>query len=144
MPLPSTRPDARKSIVGWNLGILLAIIHGIWFCSAVAALGSHPHAAISFLPNGSSTESLFAGKPFHFEYESAFLKILFFLDFPTLLLCRLLNYFLSLLRLRASTYAQSYIDAALLLCFGCLQWLIIGRWIATRFWKRTQRSGAHP
>jgi hypothetical protein len=128
-------PDIRKSIESRKFGILLAIIHGIWFCVVVSALGHHPHAAISFLSDGSSTETLFAGKPFHFEYESAFLKVLFFLDFPALLVCRLFNYVFSLVRLQVSAYALSYIDAALLLCFGCLQWLILGRSIAARFWK---------
>jgi hypothetical protein len=128
-------PDIRKSIESRKFGILLAIIHGIWFCVVVSALGHHSHAAISFLSDGSSTETLFAGKPFHFEYESAFLKVLFFLDFPALLVCRLFNYVFSLVRLQVSAYALSYIDAALLLCFGCLQWLILGRSIAARFWK---------
>lgn len=132
--------DIRKPIDSRNFGILLAIIHGIWFCLVVSALGHHSHAAISFLPDGSSTETLFAGKPFHFEYESAFLKVLFFLDFPALLVCRLFNYVFSLVRLQVSAFALSYIDAALLLCFGCLQWPILGRSIAARFWKLPRRA----
>ncbi len=46
----TTMFDTRKLIETKVFGILLATIHGIWFCSAVFALGSHPHAAISFLP----------------------------------------------------------------------------------------------
>jgi hypothetical protein len=116
-----------------HLGLVLAEIHLIWFLAVVATLCRRPHAEISFLPDGSSSATLFAGRPFHFEYESVIVKLLMLADIPAALVVGLLEYCsASLLRSWASDYARSYIDAGLLLFAGTMQWTVIGCFISSR------------
>src|SRR4051794_4468619 len=74
-----------------HLGIVLAAIHVIWFLAATATLGRHRHAGTSFLPGGSSSATLFAGRPFHFEYEALIMKLLVLADIPAALTVALLE-----------------------------------------------------
>ena len=120
-----------------HLGILFAAIHVVWFFAATATLGRHPHAAISFLPDGSTDEALFAGRPFHFEYEKPIMKLLIWGDTPAVLLLIPVEHWLpSLVRNSASDVARSYIDAGLLLFVGTVQWALVGHFISRRIAKR--------
>jgi hypothetical protein len=69
-----------RSRVAW----LVASIHGAWFFLAVANMSPPSPMFANFLDSlsGSST-TIFAGRPFHFTYESMTLKSLFVADLPS-------------------------------------------------------------
>jgi hypothetical protein len=117
-----------------HLGIALAAIHVIWFLGVTVTLGRHPHAGISVLPGGSSSATLLADRPFHFEYEALTVKLLMLADSrPAALAIGLLNYCCSsLMRFWLSDYARSYIDTWLLLFAGTVQWIAIGHFVSSR------------
>jgi hypothetical protein len=124
-----------------HVSLVFAAVHVIWFCAAAATLGHHPHSGISFLPDGSPSVTLFAGRPFHFEYESPILKILLWADVPAFLLAGVPEYCCgSWMQRYWSVQARSYLDAGLLLCLGSLQWAIIGYVFAARWMRRSGLS----
>src|SRR5215475_7793034 len=72
---------ASHSRIAW----LFASLHAAWFFLAIANMSPPSRALGAFFDRGGgSTAALLAGRPFHFEYESIFLKLLFLMDLPSI------------------------------------------------------------
>jgi hypothetical protein len=92
-----------------------------------------------FLDRGGwSSATLLAGRPFHFTYESLFLKLLIAFDLPAMIAMLPLSAILSVFwkTLHFGSYSASYLAAVLLLFAASCQWLVIGkrleRWLTRR------------
>ena len=129
--------EAGSSRLGW----LLACFHAGWFFIAIAQMSPpSPGMGAFFDQGGWSSATLFAGRPFHFHYESLVLKLLILADLPSafamLPLDLVLASFLKLLHF--GFYVGSYLSAVLVLFGATCQWLLVGskgeRWLASRTW----------
>jgi hypothetical protein len=124
-----------RSCTRSRLGWLLACVHAAWFFLAIANMSPPSHALADFLDKGGwSSSTIFAGRPFHFHYESTLLKSLILVDWPSMLV----EFVLGLLAwpllttIHPSRFAASYFDAALLLLIATCQWLVVGNEGQTR------------
>lgn len=118
--------DAASSRIAW----LAACLHAVWFVLAVAGMSPpSPELAAFFDQGGGSSATLFAGRPFHFHYESIGLKVLMILDIPAVFSLIPLGIVLSPLSWihRPNAYEASYLEALLALFAATVQWLIVGR-----------------
>jgi hypothetical protein len=111
------------------------LIHLTWFFAAITLMPQLP----SWLKNPndgdwSTSGAVFAGRFFHFEYEPVFVKLLFWLDLPSVLGCALIDMGLTPLFkvLNLGTHSKSYLDAALLLLAASCQWLMITSMVQKR------------
>src|SRR5882672_4350221 len=124
----------RTSLTSW-VALLFAAIHIAWFFLAVTNMRPPSRDLAKFLETVSgSTTALFAGRPFHFHYESLGLKLLIIGDMPAMLASLPIGFLLwpvSVL-LHLDRYAQSYISAGILLLLGTCQWTLIGRIVQLR------------
>jgi len=136
--------DSGRSRLGW----LLAYLHAGLFFLAIANMSPPSPGLGEFLDHGGgSSATLLAGRPFHFHYESLFLKLLVLLDMPStfamvpisVLLFRFLKLF------HVGFFFGSYWSAVLLLSGATCQWLLVGSkvewWLASRTrgnWLRRQ------
>jgi hypothetical protein len=128
-----------RSRVGW----LLAALHAAWFFLAVANMSPPSTDFVKFLERfpGFST-TLFAGRPFHYAYESPLLQLLLLIDVPAALALLPVSLALSLLWLPFARFAHpslsgsSYVGAALVLLAATCQWVTIGRRIERRLEAR--------
>ena len=131
--------DAVRSPVAW----LFVCLHASWFLMAIANMSPPSKDLGSFFDSGGwSSATLLAGRPFHFHYESVFLKALLLADLPSLLavafgLAPVRAFFLPAL----GHFDASYVAAGEWLWAGSLQWLVIGAVLEQRF--RTSRGTAH-
>lgn len=108
---------------------LIACAHATWFLLAVANMSPPNPALADFLDKGGwSSATLFAGRPFHFHYESIVLKLLLLCDMPSMLVSGIaLTPLVRLFHLRF--YYVSFFDAGLFLVVATMQWLFIGNFI---------------
>jgi len=76
-----------------------------------------------------SSATIFAGRPFHFTYESVFMKCLIVADLPSGLAQIPVGLSLSPLigMAHLGTYAESYLGASIFFVLATCQWLAIGR-----------------
>ena len=72
---------------------------------------------------------MFAGRAFHFTYQSVDLKALVVADLPAGMVQLPLGLLLSpiIKILHIGTYAASYVGAAILFILATCQWLVVGR-----------------
>jgi hypothetical protein len=85
---------------------------------------------------------MFAGRPFHFTYQSWILMSVLPADLPSMLVVSvggLLSVPLQLTR-HIDTFAGSYVGAGLLFVVATGQWLIVGFFVQRRF--RSKRRGS--
>jgi len=69
--------ECGRSRFGW----ILAAIHVFWFYLAIRSMGPPSRAAASFLDSFQGADwTLFAGRPFHYTYQSWILKSLRWAD----------------------------------------------------------------
>src|SRR5579864_1985923 len=128
---------STRSRFGW----LLVYLHAAWFFLAVANMSPPaPGLGAFFDQGGGSSATLLAGRPFHFEYESLFLKLLILVDIPAMLAevplgLALLPFWKSF---HIGFYLGSYLSAAVLLFGASCQWLLVGRqldqWLIRKQW----------
>jgi hypothetical protein len=65
---------------------VLVCLHASWFLIAIANMSPPAPGLGEFLDGGGwSSATLFAGRPFHFHYESMVMKLLVLVDFPSML-----------------------------------------------------------
>ena len=115
-----------------RLGWFLAVIHALWLDLGIRTMGPPSRAAANFLDSVQGADwTLFAGRPFHFTYQSWILKSVLLADLPSMLIASVG----SLLLLPIPFIRH---DAGLLFVVATAQWLIVGWAIQTRF-----RSKAH-
>jgi hypothetical protein len=126
-----------RSPVAW----FFASLHAAWFLLAVANMSPPSPALGTFLESvQGATTTLFAGRPFHFHYESIVLQMLISADLPAAFVEVLLALLaLPLLKMvRLSLYSASYVGAGLLFLGATCQWLMIGyaveTWMLSRQW----------
>jgi len=113
-----------RSRVAW----LLASIHAAWFFLAVANMSPLSRVWAGFLNSMSST-TIFAGRQFHFAYESIWLKSIVVADLPAGLAgipASLVLYPITRMA-HLDTYTGQYVGAGLLFVLATIQWLILGR-----------------
>src|SRR5258707_3601978 len=129
--------ECTSSRLGW----LFVCLHAAWFFLAIANMSPPSPALADFLDKGgSSTATIFAGRPFHFHYESALLQLLVLADVPSMLVEALLGLvsFPLLMNVRLGHYLGSYLGAGLLLLIATFQWLVLGKsvqtWLSSRSW----------
>jgi hypothetical protein len=124
--------ECARSRFGW----LLATIHALWFYLGVRSMGPPSRAAADFLGGMQGADwTLFAGRPFHYVYQSWILKSLILVDMPAMLVgfaCGLLLWPLSIIK-PIPIYEASYISAGILFVLATGQWLIVGHLLQKRF-----------
>lgn len=100
-------------------------------------MGPSSRAAAAYLDSLVGADwAFFAGRPFHYTYQSWILKSLIWADLPSMLIefvCGLLLGPLSSV-MRVGTYEGSYISAGILFAIASMQWLIAGYLLQKRFW----------
>ena len=127
--------DSARSPLAW----LLVAIHAALFFLAVTSMRPPNPAYGQVLDAGGSwNTTLFAGRPFHFYYESLLLKILFTVDLPAGLavIPAALIGDLFLRALNIGSYVGSYLGAALFLLASSCQWLAVGGLLRRRYAPR--------
>jgi hypothetical protein len=121
-----------SSRVGWAF----ATIHALWFYVGVRSMGPPSRAAAAFLDGVQGADwTLFAGRPFHFVYQSWILKSVIVADMPSMLaqaVCGLILWPVSSAR-HVGIYEGSYISAGVLFVIASMQWLIVGHAFEQRF-----------
>jgi hypothetical protein len=125
------------SRVGWGF----ATIHAVWFFLAVRSMGPPSRAAAAFLDSLQGADwTFFAGRPFHYAYQSWVLKSLIWADMPAMLVGSVFGLSLSPFQtvVHVGTYEGSYIGAGLLFVLATGQWLMVGRLVQKRFWPSAQ------
>ena len=133
--------DVFRECTSSRLGWLLACLHAAWFVLAIANMSPPSPAFADFLDKGgSSTATIFAGRPFHYHYESGLLQTLVLADSPSMLVEALLGLvsFPLLVNAHLGHYLGSYLGAGLLILIATLQWLVVGEsvqtWLSSKSW----------
>jgi hypothetical protein len=122
-----------------RLGWLLACVHAAWFFLAIANMSPPSHSLADFLEKGGwSSSTIFAGRPFHFHYESTLLKSLILVDLPSMPVQLLLGIIAwpLLTTIHLSFFAASYLEAGLFFLITTCQWLTIGNEVQKRLVSR--------
>jgi hypothetical protein len=130
-----------RTCVRSRLAWLLAVAHAVWLGLGIRSMGPPSRAAANLLDSFQGADwTLFAGRPFHFTYQSWVLKSVLLADLPAMLvasLADLLAWPLSFIT-NVGRYEASYIAAALLFVVATGQWLIVGCAVERRFRTKTQ------
>jgi hypothetical protein len=129
---------------------LLVCLHAAWFFLAIANMSSPaPGLGRVFDQGGGSSATLLAGRPFHLEYESLFLKLLILVDIPSTIAMVPLSFLLPLVTtgFHLGFYQGSYLSAAILLFGASCQWLLVGyqldQWLECKAWSNWPRQQIH-
>jgi len=129
----------RSCVASW-LGWLLSGIHALWFCFGIQSMGPPSRAAANFLDGVQGADwTFFAGRPFHYTYQSWVLKSVILAD----MLAMLIGSFFSLLSspfrvfMHIGTYEGSYIGAIYLFVLATGQWLMVGNLFEKRFRRKS-------
>lgn len=95
---------------------------------------------------GGSSATLFAGRPFHFAYESFALRLLFLADLPALIASSLAQAVVDpiLRAFGAGSYFGSYVAAILLLTVASVQWMLLGRLVESWLERSARWNGLRP
>jgi hypothetical protein len=133
-----------------EIGLLVAVLHAGLFVIAVANMGPADPVRAAGLQQqiqsgGWSSGTYFAGRAFHYYYESLLLKTVLLLDLPMSFVAMQVTWPLWSSFTYLGLYAQSYVAAGLTLLAASVQWFIVGHamqvWFARRPGRR-QRSVA--
>jgi len=130
--------EAARSRLGWAL----AATHALWFYLGILSMGPPSRNAANFLDSVQGADwTMFAGRPFHFYYQSWVLKSLVLADLPSMFVASVGSLLTAPLGLRRliGTYTGSYVGAGLLFVVATGQWLVIGFLVQRQF--RSKRRG---
>jgi hypothetical protein len=121
-----------KRVAGSRIGQVIFIIHLSLFVFEIARKPPVPR----MMNNAIRTEEimpsmlLFAGRPFHFAYESSLFQFLFLVDLPGAMLLSIifsaLSYPIFLVIPPLGEYDESWVGAIVFLCGASIQWLLVG------------------
>jgi len=117
---------ALRSRLAW----VLVCLHAVWFFLAITNMLPPSRESAKLLEHFSgSTTAIFAGRPFHFAYESLAVQFQFLVDLPSMIAAIPVDLLLSpLMRLaRLDLYSGSYVGAGLSLMLASCQWLAVGK-----------------
>ena len=127
-----------RAVVTNDVAWLFAAVHGVVLVLCVANM-SPPDREFAedldrvYANGGWSSATVYAGRPFHLNYESIPLKLLTLADLPAEFLGAVVGEGLNaLIPLPSDQYRVSYILFGLNVVFGSMQWLIIGALFASR------------
>lgn len=129
-----------RSCAASRLGWLLTGIHALWFYLGVQSMGPPSRAAANFLDGLQGADwTFFAGRPFHYAYQSWVLKSLILADMPAMLVGSFFSLLLTPFQflLHIGTYEGSYIGAISLFVLATGQWLMVGHLVQKRFWQKS-------
>lgn len=124
-----------KSQVAW----VLVCLHASWFLIAIANMSPPAPWLGEFLDRGGwSSATLFAGRPFHFHYESMVMQLLVLADFPSMLAALPIGLSISPLMSAAhvGSFIGSYVGALIELVTASCQWLVVGLAVDRRLESR--------
>jgi hypothetical protein len=117
-----------RRIATSRLGQLLFVAH---LCLVLYLFSQKPVAEHD--PNNCIPQSqwgwdyvLIAGRPFHWHYESALMKVISVLDLPAGFISSILYAPVSYLNPNICVHTASWIEAVLLLLCASAQWLLLG------------------
>ena len=138
-----------------RLAWILVCFHAAWFFLAIANMAPPSHAFAKWLESGGSDMTVYAGRPFHFTYESFAMKLLVFADLPSMIAEIPIGFLATpLMRFtRMDLYSGSYVGAAVDFLLASAQWLALGKFFELRlsssnwgkaFLYRVQRSFVSP
>jgi hypothetical protein len=129
--------ESARSRFAW----LIVLLHAAWFLLTIANMHPPSREFGNWLEHAQgSTVAIFAGRPFHYSYESLALQLLTLFDLPSELASVPIGFCLTpLFRLfRFGIFEGSYVGAAVILVMSSLQWLIMGKfahgWLSSRAW----------
>ena len=108
---------------------VLVCLHASWFLIAIANMSPPAPWLGEFLDRGGwSSATLFAGRPFHFHYESMVMKLLVLVDFPSMLAALPIGLLIAPLMsaVHAGSFIGSYVGALIELVTASCQWLAVG------------------
>lgn len=108
---------------------VLVFLHASWFLIAIANMSPPAPWLGEFLDRGGwSSAMLFAGRPFHFHYESIVMKLLVLVDFPSMLAALPIELLMSPLMsaVHPGSFIGSYVGALIELVTASCQWLAVG------------------
>lgn len=100
-----------------------------------------PSRAAAFLDSMYGADwTLFAGRPFHFEYQSWILKLVIMVDLPSMLVQAVAGLLLLPIWrfVHIGGYEASYVPAISLFVIGSLRWLFAGHLVQSRLLPRSQ------
>jgi hypothetical protein len=132
-----------RSCATCHMAWIFVSLHAAWFFVAIANMSPpSPQLAQLLDQGGGATATVLSGRPFHFYYESNFLKCLLLFDLPSmvvsiplgLIVGRFLNAF------RVGSFVGSYFGAGAMLLAGTFEWLAIGKLFAG--WMEQKQRGA--
>jgi len=133
---------SARSRLAW----LLACLHAAWFLLSIANMSAPSTGFAAFLDSGGgSSATIFAGRPFHFAYESIALKLLLLLDLPSELAVAVVGLLSIPIALpfekmfHPTLYARSYFGASLVFLVATCQWLAVGNSLET--WLASKKHG---
>lgn len=130
-----------RACVRSRLGWLLAAVHALWLDLGIRSMGPPSRAAANLLDSLQGSDwTLFAGRPFHFTYQSWVLKSVLLVDLPAMLVASLadpLSWPVSFVT-HVGRYEGSNIAAGLLFVVATGQWLMVGCVLERRFRTKTQ------
>ena len=136
-------PPLFRACMRSRLGWFFAAIHALWFDLGIRSMGPPSRAAANFLDGVQGADwTFFAGRPFHFYYQSWVLKSVLLADLPSMLpasLGGILLWPISLIK-HIGTYENSYIATGLLFVVATGQWLMMGCAIGQRFRSKARTS----
>lgn len=130
--------ESARSRLAW----LIVLLHAAWFLLAIANMRPPSRESANVIEHFTgSTESILAGRPFHYSHESFSLQMLMLLDLPSWLASVPLGLLVSpvLTVLHVGTYAGSYVGAVIVFLMSSLQWLIMGKF--AHGWLRSRALG---
>jgi hypothetical protein len=126
----------RKTSVRSPFAWLIVSIHAAWFVLAIANMSPPWPQLGDRIDRGLySSATLLAGRPFHLEYESLWLKALVLMDLPSWIASVRFGLLLAplLATMHVGFYRGSYVGASLILIVSSLQWLFFGYLVEPRF-----------
>lgn len=129
--------ECARSRLGW----ILVAIHTMWLGLGIRSMGPPSRAVANLLDSLQGADwTLFAGRPFHFAYQSWVLKSVLLADLPAMLVASLIDLLLWPVSFvtHVGRYEASYIAAGLLFVVATGQWLVVGCAIERRFRTKTQ------
>jgi len=132
--------EASRSRLAW----LIVFLHAAWFLLAIANMRPPSRDFAHFLEHlQRSSTTIFAGRPFHYSYESWSMQILFLLDSPSSLasIPIAILFFPFSMIFHLGLYEGSYVGAGITLAISSLQWLAIGyhadQWLGSKLWGQS-------
>jgi len=129
----------RRSVQG-QLWLLFVVFHAVWLLAGIANMSPPNQEFASNLEQlyeqgGWCSASLLAGRPFHYTYEAVLLKVVVFIDMPSMIVAIVPSMVVDVIARKVfglSLYVSSYVDAVVLLLVASMQWCVMAYIVESR------------